>query len=86
MGILSWIILGGLAGWIASMFAKTNESMGIFANIIVGIVGALLGGFLFGLVGGDGVNGFNLYSLFVAIVGSFVLLTIVKMLRGSSAR
>lgn len=85
MGILSWIILGGLAGWIASMFAKTNESMGIFANIIVGIVGALLGGFIFGLFGSDGVSGFNLYSLFVAIVGSFVLLTIVKMFRGSSA-
>lgn len=85
MGILSWIILGGIAGWIASMFAKTNESMGILANIVVGILGALLGGFLFGLFGGDGVSGFNLYSLFVAIVGSFVLLMIVRMFRGSGA-
>lgn len=83
MEILSWVILGGLAGWIASMFAKTNESMGIFANIIVGILGALLGGYLFGLFGGDGVTGFNIYSLFVAIIGSFVLLTIIKMFRGS---
>lgn len=85
MGILSWVILGGIAGWIASMFAKTNESMGIFANIIVGILGALIGGFLFGLLGGEGVNGFNLYSLFVAIVGSFILLSLVRMIRGSSA-
>lgn len=86
MGIIGWIILGGLAGWVASMFAKTNESMGIFANIIVGILGALLGGFLFGLFGGDGVNGFNVYSFVVAVIGAFVLLMIVKALRrGPSA-
>lgn len=78
MGFIAWIVLGGLAGWIASMFAKTNESMGIFANIIVGIIGALIGGFIFGLFGSSGVNGFNLYSLFVAAVGAFVLLMIVK--------
>lgn len=78
MGILSWIILGGLAGWIASMFAKTNESMGIFANIAVGIVGALVGGFVFGLFGGSGVSGINLYSLVVAVVGSVLFLMIVK--------
>ncbi len=81
MGILSWIILGGIAGWIASMFAKTDESMGIFANIVVGIVGAMVGGFIFGLFGGDGVNGFNLYSLLVAAVGAFVLLWLIKLVR-----
>ncbi len=84
MSILSWIIIGGLAGWIASMLAKTNESMGIFANIAVGIVGALIGGFVFGLFNSDGVNGFNLYSLVVAIVGAFILLTILKSLRKSA--
>lgn len=81
MGIIGWIILGGLAGWVASMFAKTNESMGIFANIIVGILGAILGGFIFGLFGGDGVNGFNLYSFIVAVIGAFVLIMIVKAFR-----
>lgn len=81
MGILSWIVLGGLAGWIASMFAKTNESMGIFANIIVGIIGALIGGFVFGLFGGSDVTGFNLYSLLVATVGAFILLMIIKAVR-----
>lgn len=81
MGIIAWIILGGLAGWIASMFAKTNESMGIFANIVVGIIGALIGGFIFGLFGGSGVNGFNLYSLLVAIIGAFILLSIIKFFR-----
>jgi uncharacterized membrane protein YeaQ/YmgE (transglycosylase-associated protein family) len=81
MGIIAWIILGGLAGWIASMFAKTNESMGIFANIVVGIIGALIGGFVFGLFGGSGVTGFNLYSLLVAIIGAFILLSIIKFFR-----
>lgn len=81
MGILAWIVLGGLAGWIASMVMKTNESMGIFANILVGIVGALVGGFVFGLFGGSDVNGFNLYSLLVAIVGACIFLGIVKAVK-----
>jgi len=81
MGILAWVVLGGLAGWIASMFAKTNDSMGIFANIIVGIIGAFAGGWLFEQFGSDGVTGFNLWSLFVAVVGAFLLLLIVKAFR-----
>lgn len=81
MGIIAWIVLGGLAGWIASMFAKTDESMGIFANIIVGIIGAVIGGFVFGLFGGEGVTGFNLYSLLVAVVGAFILLWLIKLVR-----
>ena len=82
MGILAWIVLGGIAGWIASMIAKTNASQGIFLNIIVGIVGAFIGGFAFNMFGGAGVTGFNLYSLLVAIVGAVVLLYIVRMVRG----
>lgn len=82
MGILAWIVLGGIAGWIASMVAKTNASQGIFLNIIVGIVGAFIGGITFGFFGGAGVTGFNLYSLLVAIVGAVVLLYIVRMVRG----
>lgn len=78
MGILSWIIIGALAGWIASMATGTNAQMGAFANIIVGIVGALIGGFLFNLLGGDGFTGFNFWSLFVAIVGAIILLSLVK--------
>lgn len=81
MSWISWIILGGIAGWIASMFAKTNQSMGIFANIAVGIVGALIGGFVFGLFGGDGVDGFNLYSLVVAVVGASIFLAMLKAIR-----
>ena len=81
MGILAWIFLGGIAGWIASMIMKTNANQGIFLNIIVGIVGAFIGGLTFGLFGGAGVTGFNLYSLLVAIVGSVVLLYITKLVR-----
>ncbi len=82
MGILGWIILGGLAGWIASKIAKTDESMGILMNIIVGIVGAFIGGFVFSLFGGEGVTGFNLYSFLVALIGAVVLLMIVRAMTG----
>jgi uncharacterized membrane protein YeaQ/YmgE (transglycosylase-associated protein family) len=86
MGIIGWIILGGIAGWIASIIMGTNASMGIGANIIVGIVGALIGGFLFSLVGGADITGFNLWSLFVAVIGSIVLLGIVKMMSGGKVK
>jgi uncharacterized membrane protein YeaQ/YmgE (transglycosylase-associated protein family) len=79
MGIIAWIVLGALAGWIGSMITGTNAQMGAFANIMVGIIGALIGGFLFTLLGGSGVNGFNFWSLFVAVVGSVILLAIVKI-------
>ena len=82
MGILSWIILGGIAGWLASIVMKTDASQGIFLNIVVGIVGAFLGGLAFGLLGGEGVTGFNLYSLLVALVGAVLFLWIVKAVRG----
>jgi uncharacterized membrane protein YeaQ/YmgE (transglycosylase-associated protein family) len=81
MEIIGWIVLGALAGWIASMIAGTNAEMGILANIIVGIIGAFLGGFLFNLLGGEGVTGFNLWSLIVAVVGAVLLLGILKMFR-----
>ena len=86
MGIIGWIILGGIAGWLASIIMGTNASMGLGANIIVGIVGGLIGGFLFSLIGGSDVNGFNLWSLFVAVIGSVVLLWIVKMMGGGKAK
>ena len=81
INIILWIILGGVAGWIASMIMKRDAQMGALANIIVGIVGAVLGGFLFNLVGLTGDTGLNLWTLFVAIVGSVVLLFLVGVLR-----
>lgn len=81
MSILAWIILGGFAGWIASLIMKTNDSMGIFANIFVGIVGAFIGGLIFNFFGATDITGFNLYSLLVAVVGATVLLWLVGMLQ-----
>ena len=79
MGIIVWIIFGALAGWIASIITGRNNRMGCIANIVVGIVGAFLGGFLMSLVGLGAVNGFNLYSFFVAVLGAVVLLVIVGL-------
>lgn len=78
MSIIAWLIIGGIAGWVASLLAGTNAQMGLLANIIVGIVGALLGGFLFNLLGSTGVTGFNIWSLIVAVTGALILLLIVK--------
>lgn len=78
MGIISWIILGALAGWLASRTMNTNQSMGAMANIIVGIVGALIGGFVMNFFNKAGVDGFNIYSLLVAFLGSVILLALLK--------
>jgi uncharacterized membrane protein YeaQ/YmgE (transglycosylase-associated protein family) len=78
MGILSWIVLGGLAGWVASIFAGTNARMGALANIGIGVLGAVVGGWIFSFFGGRGVTGFNLYSFIVAAIGASVLLAIIK--------
>lgn len=81
MGIILWIIMGGLAGWVASMIMKTNAQQGLIVNIIIGIVGAVIGGFIMSLLGFGGVGGFNLYSFLVALLGAIVLIAIVKAIR-----
>jgi uncharacterized membrane protein YeaQ/YmgE (transglycosylase-associated protein family) len=81
MNIIFWIILGALAGWIASMIMGRNAQMGALANIVVGIIGALIGGFIMNSLGAGGVSGFNLYSVLVAIGGAIVLLFIVGLFR-----
>ena len=77
MGLLAWIILGALAGWIASMIMGKDSRMGALANIVVGIVGAGFGGWIASFFGMGTVSGFNLYSLLIAVVGACVLLFIV---------
>jgi len=84
MSIFSWIILGGLAGWVASMFAGNNARQGLIGNIVVGIVGAFVGGFVFSHFGGAGVTGFNLYSFGVAFVGAVITLFVKKLLFGKA--
>jgi uncharacterized membrane protein YeaQ/YmgE (transglycosylase-associated protein family) len=80
MGFLGWIVLGGVAGWLASIVTKRNDQMGCITNIIAGIIGASVGGWIFSLFGGDGVTGFNLPSLIVAFVGAVVVLAIFNLL------
>lgn len=78
MGIIGWIILGGLAGWVASKFVGTDAEQGVVGNIIAGIVGGVLGGWLFSMFGGAGVTGFNIWSFVVAVVGAVIVLMIWK--------
>ncbi len=82
MNILLWIVFGALVGWIASKIMNTDAQQGPVMNIVVGIVGAFLGGWLFQQFGsGADVTGFNLTSFIVALVGAVVLIWIVKLIR-----
>jgi len=79
VGILMTIVVGGIVGWLASILMKTNAQMGILANVAVGIVGAVLGGWLFGLLGVQG--GGMLGALVVNVVGASLLIALLKALK-----
>lgn len=81
--IIVWIVIGGLAGWVASMIMKTDAQQGAVGNIVVGIVGALIGGFVVRFLGGQGqITGINPVSFLIALLGSVILLFILKAVRG----
>jgi uncharacterized membrane protein YeaQ/YmgE (transglycosylase-associated protein family) len=81
MSIIGWRVLGLIAGYIGSKIVnKTGE--GVILDIVLGIVGAVVGGFLFSLIGAQGVTGFNLYSMFVAVIGAIVVLVIYHAVTG----
>jgi uncharacterized membrane protein YeaQ/YmgE (transglycosylase-associated protein family) len=83
--LLVWVVVGAIAGWLASMVMGTNRSQGLFADIIVGIVGGVLGGFLLGALGvGGAVTGINIGSVVVAFIGAVVLLLILRAVRGTA--
>jgi uncharacterized membrane protein YeaQ/YmgE (transglycosylase-associated protein family) len=79
MGILSWLILGGIAGWIGSLLVNKSGE-GLALDILLGVVGGLIGGWIFAALGWTGVTGFNLWSLFVAVIGAVVLLVLYHTL------
>jgi len=79
MSIIAWIVLGLIAGFIASKLVN-RQGEGIMLDVVLGIAGAFVGGFLFSLFGAAGVTGFNLYSVFVALVGSVAVLVVYHML------
>lgn len=82
MNILLWIVLGALAGWIAGLIMG-NGNRNWLANIIIGILGAALGGFVAAALGLGGISGFNLYSLLVAVGGACLLLALFNLIRRS---
>ncbi len=84
MGILSWIVLGLVAGFIGSKIVD-RRGQGFWLDIGLGIVGAIVGGFLFSLFGREGVTGLNIYSMLVAIAGSVVVLLLYNALTGRRA-
>ncbi len=81
MNIIFWVILGGIAGWLASILMKTNAEQGTITDIVLGIVGAIVGGYVMNFFGKVGVNGFNLYSLVVATIGAVIVIAVGRLLR-----
>jgi uncharacterized membrane protein YeaQ/YmgE (transglycosylase-associated protein family) len=84
VGIIIWLIVGGLVGWLASVVMRTNAQQGILLNIVVGIVGAFLAGLLLG--GGSINQGITLMSFLYSLLGAIVLLAIVNLVRRGSVR
>lgn len=89
INFIVWLIVGGLIGWVASMIMRTDAQQGVFLNIVVGIVGAMLGGwFISPLVGMPSINqdAFSIGALLVSLVGAVILLAIVNLVRRGTAR
>jgi uncharacterized membrane protein YeaQ/YmgE (transglycosylase-associated protein family) len=84
MSLIGWLVLGLIAGFIGSKIFE-GSGQGLVVNIILGVVGAFVGGFLFSLIGAAPVTGFNLYSMFVAIIGSVVVLWLYHTIMGRRA-
>jgi uncharacterized membrane protein YeaQ/YmgE (transglycosylase-associated protein family) len=81
MSIISWIVLGLIAGFIGSKIVN-SQGQGLWLDIVLGIVGAIVGGFLFSVFGASGITGFNMWSLIVAIIGSVVVLWLYHLVVG----
>ncbi|MEH3045716.1 GlsB/YeaQ/YmgE family stress response membrane protein [Sphingomonas adhaesiva] len=85
MGLIIWLIVGGVIGWLASIIMRTDAQQGIFLNIVVGVIGAFLGGLLFS---GGSINNapLTVYSFLVSLLGAVILLAIVNLVRRGSVR
>ena len=89
MNFIIWLIVGGVIGWLASILMKTNDQQGVFLNVVVGIIGAMLGGWLISpLVGVGTINqsNFSMPAMLVSFVGAAILLAVVNLVRRGSAR
>jgi len=81
MGVISWIIVGLISGAVGKMILPGDDPGGFIVTILIGMAGALVGGFIVGLLGGTGVTGFNIWSILVATVGAIVLLAVYRLWR-----
>jgi uncharacterized membrane protein YeaQ/YmgE (transglycosylase-associated protein family) len=86
MGFVAWLIIGAIAGWLASKVMKTSRQQGLLMDIVVGILGAIIGGFLFEQFGSTGTTGFDIWSIFVAFTGAVVLLGVIRLVSGRRKR
>jgi uncharacterized membrane protein YeaQ/YmgE (transglycosylase-associated protein family) len=85
MGIISWLVVGAVAGYLAGFLVKGDESLGVIGHIVLGIVGALIGGFLAGvLTGGDYISGINVTTIVVATIGAVIAVVGYNAIRGRS--
>ena len=85
MGILSWLVVGAIAGYLAGFLVKGDESLGVLGHIVLGLVGAVVGGFMAGaLTGGDYITGVNFSTIMVATVGAVIAVVAYSALRGTS--
>jgi uncharacterized membrane protein YeaQ/YmgE (transglycosylase-associated protein family) len=84
MSIVGWILLGLIAGWIASKIVN-KSGQGFLLDIVLGVIGAIVGGYLFALVGAEGITGFNVYSMVVAVIGAVIVLIGYHALSGRRA-
>jgi uncharacterized membrane protein YeaQ/YmgE (transglycosylase-associated protein family) len=85
MGLISWLVVGAIAGWLAGLLVKGDEGMGVIGHIVLGIVGAIVGGFLFGLlVPGDRdfVNGINIETIVTATIGAVIAVVVWNAVQG----
>lgn len=80
MNIILWIVFGALAGWLASLIMGTDARQGWLLNVVLGVIGALVGGFIMNAFGAPGVTGFDIYSLLVAILGAVILIWLGRVL------
>jgi len=85
LNVILWVIGGALTGWIASLIMRTDEAQGGVDNIIIGIVGAFIGGTVARWLGGPGVTGFNFGSLVVAVLGAMLLVFVIRLFNGGRA-
>ncbi len=82
VGLIVWIIVGAIAGWLASIVMKTNASQGLLTDIIVGIIGGFIGGWVLNALGvGGAVTGFNVISILTAFIGAVILLALLRLFR-----